>query len=184
MPARAQTTVDLTIAAGSYYAISALREDASMGIEERQENMPAVGGGVTVMFTPSFGIEGSFLYTKSGTIVSGASNQNFSGNLIFADGRIRFAAPRTNLYGVLGAGIVSRSGSAWPSADFANLTDVQGLAGVGVRAAVTPSFAIDVKVEVHVYRFDPDVAGPADQFVEKTQADVIAMVGIPITLTR
>ncbi len=182
-PAHAQTRLDLIPFIGSYYATSPLGLQAANS-EERHENQAAIGAALFVRLSQTLGIEGSFAYTPSGTNITSdidsVANRGFSGNIIFADARVRFWFPRTNLYALAGAGIVSRGGEAWDFPNTTELTNVAGVAGFGVQAEVSPKVRVDLKIEVHVYSVDPD--GDGTTYESKTVADILATVGVPIKL--
>jgi len=182
--AHAQVRVELTPFVGSYYALSNLGRQAA-NEKERQANQPALGAVLFARLTPVIGVEGAFAFTASGTNVTSTgtvTNQGYSGNIIFASGRVRLSVPRTNLYGLAGAGIVRRGGQAWNSPVFTKLTNVAGVVGAGTRAEVSAAVRIDVKAEAQFYSLDPDGSGTA--YASKLQTDVIFGVGIPISFSR
>jgi hypothetical protein len=176
--AHTQLRVDLTPFVGSYYALSKL--GATGAAEERQENQPAIGGALLVRLSPTLGIEGSLALTPSGVNVTGASNAGFSGSIMFASARARFAVPRTNFYAIGGVGLVKRSGEAWDAPQFTSLSGVGGVLGFGTRAEVSRAVRIDVHAELQLYSLDPDGDGTA--YDSKMQQDLIIALGIPLKL--
>ncbi len=179
--AHAQLRVDLTPFVGSYYALAKLGNTSTTS-EEKQSNQPVIGGALFVRLTPAFGIEGAVTFTPSGSNITGATNQGFSGSIVFASARARLAAPRTNLYGLAGVGLVKRGGEAWNAPGFTSLTNLAGVLGFGTRAEVSPAVRIDVRAELQLYSVDPDGDGTAYQ--SKLQQDLIVTLGVPISLTR
>jgi hypothetical protein len=149
----------------------------------------------------TIGIEGSFTYAPSraeeradisgfGLAISG------KGRLMLASGRVLFRPQRTNLHFIVGAGIVSRGDTVWqafkesaPDTIGAKRTSVAGIIGAGVRASVTPKFALNVSAELNLYSFDPRLAtvtspAPNSANGSKLQADLLVTIGIPITLSH
>jgi outer membrane protein with beta-barrel domain len=182
--AQAQLRLELTPFVGSYYALAqlGLTDPAK---EEKHLNQPALGGALVVRLTPIISVEGAFAFAPSGTNVTSATevNQGFSGTLIFASARGRFALPRTNVYGLAGVGIVRRGGEAWQASQFTKLTNIAGIVGFGARAEISPRVRLDVKAELQFYSFDPD-GSAGTTYESKMQQDVIVTVGIPISLKR
>jgi len=200
----AQGKLELTPFLGSYYALTKMCSDCykdSSGVTGHQANSVAVGARLSYWISNTIGIEGAFTYAPSrgeqraelsgfGLAVSG------KGRLIQASGRLLYRPQRTNLHFIVGAGIVSRGDTVWQafkdgSVDGvgAKLTSVAGILGVGVRASVTPKFALNVSAETSIYSFDPRFSqttspAPNSSNGSKLQADLLVTIGIPITLSR
>jgi hypothetical protein len=161
----------------------------------------AVGGRLSYWISNTIGIEGSFTYAPSraeeradvsgfGLAVSG------KGRLMLASGRVLFRPQRTNLHFIVGAGIVSRGDTVWqafkensPDGVGAKQSSVAGILGAGVRASVTPKFALNVAAELSFYSFDPRLATvtsptPNSANGSKLQADLLVTIGIPIALSH
>jgi hypothetical protein len=196
----AQGKFELTPFVGSYYALSTMCKDCykdGTGVTGHQASSFAVGGRLSYWISSTIGIEGSVTYAPSrgeqraeisgfGLAVSG------KGRLLLASGRLLYRPPRTNLHFIVGAGIVTRGDTVWKafkdnSADGvgAKLTSVAGILGAGVRASVTPKFALNVTAEANLYSFDPRFAtspAPSSSNGKKMQADLLVTIGIPITL--
>ncbi len=187
--AEAQITIDLVPFVGSFYSPGTTGYAVS-GLEEKHENVLAVGGALGVQLTQVIGVEARATYVPSGVRISPVEgerdvgeNQGLAlpGRLFTADGIVRFHAPRTNFYGLAGAGVVSRSGDAWT--EYEGLTDVEVVAGAGVRARVTQSFRLDIRVEGHFYSFEPQP--PAIYgwtYDSKVMADFLINIGFPIPI--
>ncbi len=189
--AMAQVGVDLIPFFGSYYSPSTTGFTlAGSTLEETHENVLAVGGALGVQFTQVLGFEARATFIPSGIRVAptgderqteGAQGGSVSGTVFSADGLIRLHAPRTNFYGLAGAGIVSRAGDAWSG--FEGLTDVEFVAGAGVRARVTQNFRLDIRVEGHFYAFEPTPPGGSTYgYDSKLMPDFLINIGVPIPL--
>jgi hypothetical protein len=204
--ARAQATFELTPFLGSYYALTKMCTDCNnngdaSNLTSHQVNAATIGGRLTYWVSRTVGIEGSFSYAPSraeeraevsgfGLAVSG------KGRLLLASGRLLYRPQRTNLHFIIGAGIISRGDTVWqafkenaPDTVGAKLTSVAGILGAGVRASVTPKFALNVSAEVNLYSFDPRLGqqtSPTNNSANggKLQADLVISVGVPITLSK
>lgn len=201
---QAQGKLELTPFIGSYYALTKMCTDCNKDgsdVTGHQVNAFAFGGRLSYWVSNTIGVEGAFTYTPSraeervgisgfGLAVSG------KGRIMQASGRLLYRPQRTNLHFIVGAGIVSRGDTVWqafkdnsPDGVGAKKTSVAGILGVGVRASVTPKFALNLAAEANLYSFDPRLAtvtSPAPNSANggKLQADLLVSVGIPITLSR
>ncbi|HMA45049.1 MAG TPA: hypothetical protein VKO86_13585 [Gemmatimonadales bacterium] len=202
--AHAQGKIELTPFVGSYYALTKMCTDCNKdgsNVTGHQLNAFAVGGRLSYWVSNTIGIEGSFAYAPSraeervgisgfGLAASG------KGRIMQASGRFLYRPQRTNLHFIVGAGIVSRGDTAWqafkensPDGVGAKLTSVAGILGAGVRASVTPKFALNLAAELNLYSFDPrlaQVTSPAPNSANgsKLQADLLVTIGVPITLSH
>jgi len=204
--AHAQGKIELTPFVGSYYALAKMCSDCenngnTIKLTAHQLSAATIGGRLSYWLSNTMGIEGAFAYTPSqaeerfqvsdfGLAASG------KGRIIQASGRVLFRPQRTNLHFTVGAGIVSRGDTVWQAFQFrddspdsigAKLTSVAGILGVGVRASVTPKFALNVSAELNLYSFDPHLAAtPATSSANggKLQADLLVSVGVPISLSH
>lgn len=201
----AQGKLELTPFLGSYYALTKMCTDCSedgSGVKAQQLNAFALGGRLTYWISNTIGIEGAFTYAPSHAQERADVTSDFGlaisgkGRIMQASGRLLFRPQRTNLRIIAGVGIVSRGDTVWqafkeiaPDTVGAKLTSVAGVLGVGVRASVTPKFALNVSAEVNLYSFDPrlaQVTSPTNNSANggKLQADLLVSVGVPITLSR
>ncbi len=111
-----------------------------------------------------------------------------SGKMLVANGRITYRPARSNLYGILGAGYMSRGGDAWKDENFGPTTrfkknNVEAIVGFGLRAAVWPKVGVDVSTELHLYSVNKVEAGftfAGTYTSKKFQPDLIVTVGLPI----
>ncbi len=203
---QAQGKIELTPFLGSYYALAKMCSDCENNgnvdkITAHQVSAAAIGGRLSYWISNTIGVEGAFAYTPSqaeerfqvsgfGLAVSG------KGRVMQASGRLLFRPQRTNLHFIVGAGIVSRGDTVWKAFQFrsdspdsvgAKLTSVAGILGLGVRASVTPKFALNVSAEVSLYSFDPHLAATSATSSAnggKLQADLLVSVGVPISLSH
>ena len=205
--AHAQGKIELTPFIGSYYALSKMCTDCNnngdgSNLKAQQLSAFALGGRLSYWISNTIGIEGAFTYTPSHAQERADITSNFGlaisgkGRIMQASGRLLYRPQRTNLHFIVGAGIVSRGDTVWqafkdnsPDGVGAKKTSVAGILGVGVRASVTPKFALNLTAEANLYSFDPRLAAvtsPAPNSANggKLQADLLVSVGIPITLSR
>lgn len=189
----AQDRFEITPFVGSYYHITHISSGSSgpfAGNEFSfdQTNAITVGGRVTVPIGGRVAIQGEFSYVPSGVRFTeqDALGAGIDGGLA-ADGYLLFGSiravvspRRSNLYFLIGPGLVKRGGDdAWGGFDSGDLIDFGGVAGFGIRANVTPKFRLNLTAETYLYSLDPDGSGGNDS---KFQADVLVTVGIPIAL--
>jgi hypothetical protein len=204
--ARAQAKFEFSPFVGSYYALTKMCTDcennnSGSNLTSKQLSAFAVGGRLSYWISNTIGIEGAFTYSPSQAeerfqVSSFGLAASGKGRIIQASGRLLFRPQRTNLHFTVGAGIVSRGDTVWQAFKFrsdspdsvgAKLTSVAGILGAGVRASVTPKFALNVSAEVALYSFDPHLAAsPATSSANggKLQADLVIAVGVPITLKK
>ncbi len=182
--ASAQGQIYLTPYFSSYYATTSNGFEVS-GLSEKQENGPGAGLALGFKLSQVLGLEAAYTYVSSGTNISGASeavNLGFAGNIMFANARATITAPRSNFYGLVGAGIVKHGGEAWSFDEFDKLTSFAGVVGLGIQADVSPKVRVDVKVEAQLYSFDPD--GDGDAYASKFMPDIMVTIGFPLFLKR
>jgi hypothetical protein len=198
--ARAQAKFELTPFLGSYYALTKMCTNCSgsgSNLTAHQVNAAAIGARLTYWLSRTMGLEGAFAFTPS-RMEERADSAGFGlaasgkGRVILASGRVLFQPERTNLHFTVGAGIVSRGDTVWtvvkdgsPDGVGAKLTSVAGLLGIGVRASVTPKFALNISAETAIYSFDPRLSQQSSSSNGgKLQADLLVSVGVPITLSK
>lgn len=204
---QAQGKFEFTPFIGSYYALTKMCTDCNNNgdgsdLKAQQLSAFALGGRLSYWVSNTIGIEGAFTYAPSHAQERADLTSDFGfavsgkGRIMQGSGRVLFRPQRTNLHFIAGVGIVSRGDTVWqafkenaPDTVGAKLTSVAGILGVGVRASVTPKFALNVSAEVSLYSFDPrlaQVTSPANNSANggKLQADLLVSVGIPITLSR
>lgn len=193
--ARAQAKFELTPFFASYYALLTMSNDANgdgSGVKIQQTTAPTYGGRLTYWVSPTIGIEAAAGYSKTGirafandTSTSGGFSFSVAGNIVTANARMLYRPARTNLHFIVGAGIVHRGGTFWKNEhanDTTKVTSPAAILGAGVRASVTPKFALNVSLEANIYSFDPD--GNATAMKSKLNADVLLSIGVPITLSK
>lgn len=191
-PARAQAKIELTPFFASYYALTTMSNDVNgdgSNLKIQQTSAPAFGGRLSYWVSRTAGIEFAGAYTKSGlrafvndTSTTGGSFA-ITGNVVTASGRFLYRPARTNLHLIVGGGIVRRGGTFWKDAHTTLGTKVTTPAvvlGAGVRASVTPKFALNFSLEANLYSFDPDGSAPENK--AKLQSDVLVSIGVPIAL--
>jgi hypothetical protein len=187
LPRPAAAQFEITPFFASYYAVTKL-DDAVAGnsnVSEKQFAAPGFGARLTFWLGSSIGIEGAGSFAFSGTrfVSSGtagpAVGASLSGTIISGTGRFLWRPPRTNFHLLLGGGIVSRGGDTWDFAFIEKKTNVTGVVGFGVRAAITPKLALNVTVESNIYQADPD--GDGNEYDGKMQADIYVAIGVPIS---
>jgi hypothetical protein len=187
--------LELTPYVGNYYALTSMSDDVFGGVDPftgvndgshwkaKQVSAVSVGGRLTFWLSNTSGIEVAGSFQQSQPKLSSpqdTSSLTFKGRLVTATGRFLYRPPRTNLHLIVGGGIVSRGGDAWTGID--RLTRPAGVVGAGVRAVVSPKFALNVSAEATVYSFDIDGSGTTNK--SKLQSDVVVSIGIPITLSH
>ncbi|HKC47586.1 MAG TPA: hypothetical protein VKB63_08305 [Gemmatimonadales bacterium] len=193
--ARAQAKFELTPFFASYYALLTMSNDANgdgSNVKIQQTASSTWGGRLTYWVSPTIGIEAAGGYSKSGlrafandTSTSGGLSFSVGGNIVTASARMLYRPARTNLHFIIGGGIVHRGGTFWKNEhdqDTTKLTSPAAILGAGVRASVTPKFALNVSLEANLYSFDPD--GTATAMKSKLNADVLLSIGVPITLSK
>lgn len=187
--AHAQADLEVIPYFATYYALSSLGFNQDPGDQEisvKQGSTPMAGARVRVTITDLFSIEGSVAYGNSP--ITGLSEDPdlgeigfaLSGNILIANGRLIYRLPRSNLYLLGGGGIVQRGGDFWDLVEDPQKTSFGGVIGAGVRAAVTPRFALDVALEANLYSTDPD--GEGTDFDSKFQQDFLVVIGVPIPI--
>ena len=195
--ARAQAKFELTPFVGSFYALGKMCSDCGNdgnNVGGRQVNSAAIGGRLTYWVSRTVGLEASGAYTPSRVEEFATDTTGFAlaasakGTILLASARALFRPARTNLDFIVGAGIVHRGGNEWKllhDSAGTKVTSVAGVLGVGVRAAVTPKFALQVSAEGNFYSFDP-MLGPSSKRSNgsKLQSDFVISIGVPITLSR
>jgi hypothetical protein len=192
--ARAQAKFELTPFFASYYALLTMSNDANgdgSNVKIQQTAASTWGGRLTYWVSPTIGIEAAGSYSKSGlrAFANDTSTSGFSfsvgGNIVTGSARMLYRPARTNLHFIIGGGVVHRGGTFWKNEhdqDTTKLTSPAAILGAGVRASVTPKFALNVSLEANLYSFDPD--GTATAMKSKFNADVLLSIGVPITLSK
>jgi hypothetical protein len=199
--ARAQAKFEVTPAAGSYYPLANVCTDCNNNNDGsnfvgKQLNSFAVGGSLSYWISNTLGVAAFFGWAPSrveeseqDTLGLGISaGTSIKGNIILANARLLFRPARTNLHFIVGGGIVKRGGDFWKfikDNSNAKLTSPAGILGVGVRASVTPKFALNVNAEGYFYSFDPKFGvGTDPSNGSKLQTDLLVTVGVPIAIGR
>ncbi len=200
----AQNRFEVTPWIGSFFSMSDYYNDdfdlATLGggfsgltnITVSQENTAMFGLRVKIPLGATLGAEGSFGFAQSNIrFVVADPNQNNGadlaitgkGNVIIGSLRAVIVPRRSNLSLVLGGIIVNHGGDFWndPAID-GKLTSFGGVAGIGLRANVTPRFPITIRAEGNFYSFDPDKGDNARVgfYPGKFQTDLVFSVGVPL----
>ena len=195
--AQAQAKFELTPFVGSFYPLTKMCSDCNKdgsNVRGQQLSAAVLGGRLTYWFSPTMGFEANGAYTASRIQVSAQDTTGFvfgasaKGSMLMLGGRLLYRPARTNLHFIIGGGIVHRGGNVWTTAhDSAGTktTTPAATLGIGVRAAVTPKFALTVSAEGNFYSFDP-MLGPSGNRSNggKLQSDFIIAVGVPIILSK
>jgi hypothetical protein len=186
LPTSAAAQFEFTPFFASYYALTPINSDVdgTGSIKERQTPAPTVGGRFTFWLGSSFGIEAAGSFALSGTRfvsdnATGGAGFSLAGTLITGSGRLLYRPARTNLHLLIGGGVVSRGGDTWDFVNITSKTDIGGVVGFGVKASVTPKFALNIGVESFLYSADPDGSGSA--YDTAFQADIYVTIGVPIS---
>ncbi len=193
----AQAKFEVTPFLGSFYPLTKMCSDCSndgSDLRGRIVNSAAFGGRLSYWISSTLGLEASGGYTPSRIEVSAEDTAGFvagfsaKGNVLLVSGRVLYRPARTNLHFIVGGGIVRRGGDVWKlakdSAD-TKTTSPAGVLGIGVRASVTPKFALMITAEASLYSFDPRFGPFSDPSNgSKLQADFLVSVGIPIALSH
>jgi len=188
--------ITLTPYVGSFYAATSFVNQDVGGetLTVDQANTVVVGARLSVPISGTMAIEGAFGYSKSDVILRITNScqsgnltvfdcsTNFSGNVITGSGRILFRPRRSNIQFIVGGAYVKHSGEAWDDPSTTETSNFGGVAGLGIRANITPRFVLSLNGEAFIYSFDPD--GSDSLFEGKTQADLVFTVGVPIALSR
>jgi hypothetical protein len=193
----AQAKFEVTPLLGSFYPLTKMCTDCNndgSDLRGRLVNSAAFGGRLTYWISSTLGLEAFGGYTPSRIEVSTSDTTGFSfgasakGTILLASGRLLYRPARTNLHFIVGGGIVRRGGDVWKlakdSAD-AKLTSPAAILGIGVRAAVTPKFALIITAEGNFYSFDPKLGPFSDPGNgSKLQTDILVSIGVPIGLSH
>ncbi len=198
----AQNKFSITPWVGSYFSLADFYNDdfdltviggtGTSNITVSQENTAMFGLRITLPVSATIAAEGSFGYASSNVrFVIEDPNQNGGfdfattdkGSVMIGSLRAVIKPRRSNLSLVLGGIVVHHGGSFWdgPGLD-GKLTSFGGVAGIGLRANVTPRFPIDIRAEANLYQFDPDKGDDASLgfYPGKMQSDLVFSVGVPI----
>ena len=204
--AAAQTKFEVTPWVGSYYAISSFYDDdfdltnvggtGTTNIKVSQDNTVMFGIRALIPMSQTIGIEGSFGFSRSNVnyVIKDAivddggdplfdASRNAKSNVMIGSIRAVIRPRRSNLNLILGAIVVNHNGDFWDNdAIDGKLTSFGGVVGLGVRANVTPRFALNIRAEANLYSFDPDKSDDTELgfFPGKFQQDLVFSIGIPI----
>jgi hypothetical protein len=197
--AQAQAKFELTPFVGSFYPLANMCTDCnnnSDGTNYRgnQLNSFIVGGGLSYWLSRTIGVAAVVSWAPSrisedtAGVLGIRDGTSIKGNILLVNGRLLLRPARTNLHFIVGGGIVKRSGDFWKfikSNTDVKLTSPAAILGVGVRASVTPKFALNISAEGNFYSFDPHFGvGTDPSNGTKLQSDIVVSIGVPITLSR
>lgn len=205
--AAAQNRFEITPWVGSFFSVSDYFNDkfdltniggtGTTPITVAQENTAMYGIRISVPVGPVLAAEGSFGFARSNVrfvikdaIVDQTTGDPLfdaattgKGNIIIGSLRAVIKPRRSNLSLILGGIIVHHGGDFWddPAID-GKLTNFGGVAGLGLRANVTPRFPITIRAEGNFYSFDPDKGDNASAgfYPGKFQSDLVFSVGVPL----
>jgi hypothetical protein len=202
----AQNRFEITPWIGSFFSVGDYFNDdfdltviggtGTTNITVSQENTAMFGIRATVPVGPVLAVEGSFGFARSNVrfvikdaLVDNAGNPLFDasttgkGNIMIGSLRAVIRPRRSNLSLIVGAIVVKHGGKFWdnPTID-GKLTNFGGVAGIGLRANVTPRFPITIRAEGNFYNFDPDKGDNSSLgfYPGKFQSDLVFSVGVPI----
>ncbi|MGE3527529.1 MAG: hypothetical protein AB7I33_16555, partial [Gemmatimonadales bacterium] len=152
VPASAQIT--FTPFVGSFYGLAKYFDDdidlsvfggsGTARFTSEQTNTAMFGARVSVPIGATLSVEGEFGYSSSDVRLTGedAAGQgldlstNLKGNVIVGSLRGLIRPRRSNLHLIVGAAVVNHGGDAWDFSTNEKLTNVGGVRGFGLRAAV------------------------------------------------
>lgn len=182
---------------GSFFAATSfVKTDNGAGetVTVDQSNTAVFGARVSFPLTGTLAVEGAFGYSSSDVILRVTNScvdinatlfdcsTNFKGSVITGSGRILFKPRRSNLHLIVGGSYVKHGGKAWDDPGTSETGNFGGVVGVGLRASISPRFALNLNAEATIYSFNPDGDDPL--FEPKTQTDLVFTVGVPIGLTN
>jgi hypothetical protein len=202
MALAAQNRFEVTPWVGSFYSLASYYNDdfdlttiggtGTTNIKVSQENTAMYGLRVSVPIGATLAAEGSFGFatsnvrfvikdpTQSGGFDAATTQK---GNVILGSLRAVIKPRRSNLSLVLGGIVVHHGGKFWddPLLD-GKFTNFGGVAGIGLRANVTPRFPITIRAEGNFYQFDPDKGDNAALgfYPGKMQSDLVFSFGVPL----
>jgi hypothetical protein len=198
----AQNRFEVTPWVGSFFSMSSYYNDnfdlATIGgtgttnIKVSQENTAMFGLRLSVPIGATLAAEGSFGFATSNVrfvIKDPTQTGGFDaattekGNVLIGSLRAVIKPRRSNLSLLFGGIVVHHGGKFWddPTID-GKLTSFGGVAGIGLRANVTPRFPITIRAEGNFYQFDPDKGdnAAAGFYPGKLQSDLIFSIGVPL----
>lgn len=202
----AQNRFEVTPWVGSYYAISPFYNDdfdltnvggtGTTNIKVSQDNTVMFGIRAAVPMGQTIALEGSFGFARSNVsyVIKDAivdnggdpvfdASRNEKSNVMIGSVRAVIKPRRSNLSLILGAIVVNHNGDFWDADGIdGKLTSFGGVVGLGVRANVTPRFALNIRAEANLYSFDPDKGDDTEAgfFPGKFQQDLVFSIGIPL----
>jgi hypothetical protein len=141
----------------------------------------------------TFSVEGAGSYASSKVRFTGTDAAapgvdlatNLKGSVITGSLRGVYRPRRSNLSILGGLAVIHHGGEAWDFDTNEKLTNIGGVVGFGLRAQVTPKFALNITAEAFLYSFDPDESDDTQNgfFDSKMQSDLVVSIGIPIQLS-
>ena len=158
-----------------------------------QTNTVAFGARLAMPIGATFSVEGAGSYSSSEVRFTGTDAAapgvdlatNLKGSVITGSLRGVYRPRRSNLNIIGGLAVIHHGGEAWDFDTNETLTNIGGVVGFGLRAQVTPRFALNITAEAFLYSFDPDESNDTQNgfFESKMQSDLIVSIGIPIQLS-
>ncbi len=201
--ARAQG-ITFTPYIGSYYGLTKFFNDdidlsnfggtGTARFTMEQTNTVMFGARLSVPMGATFSIEGAGGYLSSDVrfvgkdaVAQGADlSTNLKGSMMTGSLRAVYRPRRSNLSLLGGVAVVHHGGDAWDFPTNEKLTNIGGVVGFGLRANVTPRFALNINAEALLYQFDPDTSDDTANgfFKGSTQTDLIVSIGVPLSLSH
>ena len=202
MALAAQNRFEVTPWVGSFFSLASYYNDnfdlttiggtGTTNIKVSQENTAMYGLRVSVPIGATLAAEGSFGFATSNVrfvIKDPTQTGGFDaattdkGSVIIGSLRAVIKPRRSNLSLLFGAIVVHHGGKFWddPLLD-GKFTNFGGVAGIGLRANVTPRFPITIRAEGNFYQFDPDKGdnAAAGFYPGKMQSDLVFSLGVPL----
>lgn len=196
--------ITLTPYIGSYYGLSKFFDsDIDLAVfggsgtarfTMEQTNTVMFGARISVPVGATLSIEGAGGYLSSDVRFTGEDaaaqgldlSTNLTGNMMTGSLRAAYRPRRSNLSLIGGVAVVHHGGDAWDFDTNSKLTNIGGVVGFGLRANVTPRFAMNINAEAYIYQFDPDESDDTANgfFKGTTQADLVVSVGVPLSLSH
>lgn len=202
-PAQAQG-LTFTPYVGSFYGISKYFDDdidlsnfggtGTARFTMQQNNTAMFGARLSYPIGATLSVEGAIGYLSSEVRFTGKDAAapgvdlatSLKGNLVVGSLRGVFRPRRSNLNLIAGLAAVHLGGDAWDFPTNEKTTNIGGVVGFGLRAAVTPHLALNITAEGYIYSFDPDTSDDTTNgfFANKTQTNLVVSIGIPISLSH
>ncbi len=160
----------------------------------QQNNTAMFGARLSYPIGATLSLEGAVGYLSSEVRFTGKDAAgpgvdlatSLKGSMVVGSLRGVIRPRRSNLNLIAGLAAVHLGGKAWDFPSNEKLTNIGGVLGFGLRAAVTPHFALNITAEGYFYGFDPDKSDDTANgfFKNKMQSNLVVSIGIPISLSH